>query len=80
MRHTERLTLEGAGERLRHAYVWRLVERRRAGLRGAAAQVLYGLEGRAAAVEALCAGLVERQMIAPSGESFIVSPASCNGC
>jgi hypothetical protein len=72
------LTLESLVPACDMVYLWRLVE---GGVPLYAEQlspVLYGADSDPARVACLCQALVDRQMIVPNGESFMVSPVQVN--
>jgi uncharacterized protein (TIGR00288 family) len=59
-------------------YIWRLVEGGAPVFAERLTPVLYGPDGETGRVAALCADLAARQMIASSGDSYIVAPAQIN--
>lgn len=74
VRHTDGLSLDALTRAGDTVYVWRLVEGGVPVYADQLAPVLYGAEAAPGQLAALCDGLVARDMIAPAGDSYIVSP------
>jgi uncharacterized LabA/DUF88 family protein len=74
VRHAANLELEGLACACDAAYVWRLVEGGVPVFPDQLAPVLYDTNTAPNRVAALCRELVERKMIVPAGDSFMVAP------
>ncbi len=74
VRRTGELTLELLARACDQSYIWRLVEGGIAVYPDQLAPLLFGADADPAAVSALCADLVKREMIAASGDTYLVSP------
>jgi uncharacterized protein (TIGR00288 family) len=78
VRDADALDAEALARACDAVYVWRLVEGGVPVFVEPLAPVLYGMDADVAATRALCADLIQRDLIVAAGESFAVAPSEIN--